>query len=67
MDIIEYTKHMNRKRGWAPERAQSEWGRMKAIAAWPRDWQGMEPEFPLRLVIPKGDYCFAGQELFNDR
>eukprot|EP00969_Alexandrium_andersonii_P146246 6467849-Alexandrium_andersonii.AAC.1 len=67
MDIIEYIRYMERKRGWAAERAQAEWDRMKAIPEWPRDWQGTEPKFPLRLVIPKGDYVYAGQELFNGR
>lgn len=67
MDLQEYCKYMERRRGWTVERSTQEWNKMLAIPQWPRDFKGPEQGFELRLVIPKGDYVYMSQEINEDK
>lgn len=60
IDFIEYSRKMERKRGWTMGRSKAKWDFWLAQPGIERDNKGEEKGFELRLCIPKGDYAIVG-------
>ena len=60
MDFIEYSRKMERTRGWTVGQSRAKWNWHLAQQGAQIDMRGEEPGFEQRILITKGDYSKVG-------
>ena len=60
MDFIEYSRKMERQRGWSVGQSKAKWNWFLARPGIKTDMKGEEKGFEQRILCPKGDYSRVG-------
>ena len=67
MDFIEYSRKMERKRGWTVGQSSAKWKWWLQQPGIKSDMKGEDPGFEQRILLPKGDFAIIGTDTIEEK
>ena len=67
MDFIEYSRRMERKRGWTVGQSSAKWKWWLQQPGIKSDMKGEDPGFEQRILLPKGDFAIIGTDTIEEK